>query len=57
VEVVASQRDGFQLLVGDLDAAGVVALIEAGFDLEARAGRRSGDQVDELLVARSGRPF
>jgi len=35
MEVVASERNGCQLFVGDLDATGVVPLIESGLDLEA----------------------
>jgi len=51
MKVVGLQGDRLQLLVGDLDASGVVALIEAGFDGEARAGRGRSDQIDDDLVA------
>lgn len=51
VEVVGGEGDPGELFVGDLDAGGVVALVEAGVDLEAGAGGGVGDQIDDDLVA------
>jgi hypothetical protein len=51
VEVVAAQVDGGELLVGDLDALGIVALVELGVDAQPGVGRRCGDRVDDDLVA------
>jgi len=54
VEAVGGEGHGGELFVGDLDAGGVVALIETGVDLEAGAGGGVGDQVDDDLVAGEG---
>jgi hypothetical protein len=47
VELVAVQVEGGHLFVGDLDALGVVALVQAGVDLQAGAGGGGRDQVDD----------
>src|SRR5215210_8465894 len=48
---VASDVDASELLVADLDAFLVDAVVEAGVDRQAGRGRRSGDQVDDDLKA------
>ncbi len=56
MEGIWSQVDGGELLVGDLDLLGIVALVEARVDLQALAGRGRRDRVDDDLVADQGPP-
>jgi hypothetical protein len=50
MEVVAAEAHGSQLVVDDLDALGVVGLVQAGVDFEAGASGGRGDQADDDLV-------
>ncbi len=50
MERVADELDRRELRVGDLDALGVGALVEAGVDAQAGAGRGRRDQVDDRLA-------
>src|ERR1039457_3039224 len=47
LELVACDRHGGELLVGDLDSGRVVPLFELGVDLEALFCRRVRDQLDD----------
>src|ERR1035438_4666081 len=47
LELVACDRHGGELLVGDLDSGRVVPLVELGVDLEALFCRRVRDQLDD----------
>jgi hypothetical protein len=47
VEVVPMEVDLGDLGVADLDPLGVVGLVETGIDLQAGAGGRASDQVDD----------
>ncbi len=51
MELIAGQVDGSKLSVGDLDLLWVVALVEAGVDLQSLTGGGRGDRVDHDLVA------
>jgi hypothetical protein len=51
VKSVARNVDGGQFRVADLNALLVLAVVDSGVDLQARGGRRAGDQVDDDLEA------
>ena len=53
MERVVGDVDGSELLVGDFDL-GVLVVVEAGVDLQAGAGARRGDRVDDHLVGGQG---
>jgi len=52
VELIAGEWHRGQLLVADLDAGGVVPLIELGVDLEPLRGRGVGDELHHDAVGR-----
>jgi len=54
MKVVTSQANGGEFIVGDLDAFWVQISIQLRPYLQALAGRRSRNQVDDDLVADQG---
>jgi len=51
MKVVALDADCGQFSVGDLDAFGILVLVELGTDLETGIRRGRGDQLDYGAVA------
>ena len=47
---MAIDRDGGEVVIGYDQAPGVVGGVECGADLQAPAGPRAGDEVDDDLV-------
>ena len=54
MKVVTSQANGCEFIVGDLDAFGVWIGVQLRPYLQAFAGRRSRNQVDDDLVTDQG---